>query len=205
MDVNVNDLANSGKGMIEFVESNLTFPNAVLSAENRNEYVNLLAGFRYSRVDVNATDAYNVDEVDDDGYLRYSTDDLREALQNVNNDEDNIIHTLIEQMKQQVKEYVAFIENGEFDGDMENNAWLSVTLQNIAAIFNVANAAAGGKKATKKATKSKSKKSKSKSKAAKPKVTKSKSKAAKSKVRKSKSKAAKSKVRKSKSKSTRKH
>lgn len=178
MDVNVNDLANSGKAMIEFVENKLTFPNAVLSAENRNEYVNLLAGFRYSRVDVNATDAYNVDEADDDGYLRYSTDDLREALQNVNNDEDNLIHTLIEQMKQQVKEYVAFIENGEFDGDMENNAWLSVTLQNIAAVFNLANAAAGGKKATKskKVTKSKSaKKSKSKS-AKKSKKTKSKSK-----------------------------
>lgn len=175
MDVNVNDLANSGKAMLDFIENKLTFPNAVLSAENRNEYVNLLAGFRYSRVDVNATDAYNVDEADDDGYLRYSADDLREALQNVNNDEDNLIHTLIEQMKQQVKEYVAFIEKGEFDGDMENNAWLSVTLQNIAAIFNIANAAAGGKKATKskKVTKSKSK----------PKVTKSKTK----KVTKSKS------------------
>ena len=176
--MNVNDLANSGKAMIEFIENKLTFPNAVLSAENRNEYVNLLVGFRYSRVDVNATDAYNVDEADDDGYLRYSADDLREALQNMNNDEDNLIHTLVEQTKQQVKDYIEFLENGEFDGDMENNAWLSVTLQNIAAIFNVANAAAGGKKATKKATKSKSK-------SAKPKVSKSKSKAAKSNVRKS--------------------
>jgi hypothetical protein len=183
MDMNVNDLANSGKAMLEFIERKLTFPNAVLSAENRNEYVNLLAGFRYSRVDVNATDAYNVDEADDDGYLRYSADDLREALQNVNNDEDNLIHTLIEQMKQQVKEYIEFIEEGEFDGDMENNAWLSITLQNIAAIFNVANAAAGGKKATKKTKKSKAKKSKTKkSKSAKKtkKVTKSKSKKSKS-------------------------
>ncbi len=181
--MNVNDLANSGKAMLEFIERKLTFPNAVLSAENRNEYVNLLAGFRYSRVDVNATDAYNVDEADDDGYLRYSADDLREALQNVNNDEDNLIHTLIEQMKQQVKEYIEFIEEGEFDGDMENNAWLSITLQNIAAIFNVANAAAGGKKATKKTKKSKAKKSKTKkSKSAKKtkKVTKSKSKKSKS-------------------------
>lgn len=187
MNVNVNDLANSGKAMLDFIERKLTFPNAVLSAENRNEYVNLLAGFRYSRVDVNATDAYNVDEADDDGYLRYSADDLREALQNVNNDEDNLLHTLIEQMKQQVKEYVTFIEKGEFDGDMENNAWLSVTLQNIAAVFNLANAAAGGKK--------------SKTKAAKPKVTKSKSK----KVTKAKSKKSKSLKKTKKSKSARKH
>jgi hypothetical protein len=181
MDMNVNDLANSGKAMIEFIENKLTFPNAVLSAENRNEYVNLLAGFRYSRVDVNATDAYNVDEADDDGYLRYSADDLREALQNVNNDEDNLIHTLVEQTKQQVKDYIEFLENGEFDGDMENNAWLSVTLQNIAAIFNVANAAAGGKKATKKTKKSKKSKTK-KSKSAKKtkKVSKSKTKKSKS-------------------------
>ncbi len=179
--MNVNDLANSGKAMIEFIENKLTFPNAVLSAENRNEYVNLLAGFRYSRVDVNATDAYNVDEADDDGYLRYSADDLREALQNVNNDEDNLIHTLVEQTKQQVKDYIEFLENGEFDGDMENNAWLSVTLQNIAAIFNVANAAAGGKKATKKTKKSKKSKTK-KSKSAKKtkKVSKSKTKKSKS-------------------------
>ena len=191
MDVNVNDLANSGKAMLDFIERKLTFPNAVLSAENRNEYVNLLEGFRYSRVDVNATDAYNVDEADDDGYLRYSADDLREALQNVNNDEDNLIHTLIEQMKQQVKEYVVFIEKGEFDGDMENNAWLSVTLQNIAAIFNLANAAAGGKKATK----SKSKK-----------VTKAKKVTKTKKVTKAKSKKSKSKkVSKSTSKTTRKH
>lgn len=194
--MNVNDLANSGKAMIEFIESKLTFPNSDLSAENRNEYINLLAGFRYSRVDTNATDAYNVDEADDDGYLRYSTDDLREALQNVNNDEDNLVHTLVEQMKQQVKEYIEFLENGEFDGDMENNAWLSITLQNIAAIFNVANAAAGGKKATKKVTKSKSaKKSK--------KATKSKS-AKKSKTKKSKKTATKKTSKKSKSK-TRKH
>jgi hypothetical protein len=188
MDMNVNDLANSGKAMLDFIESNLTFPNAVLSAENRNEYVNLLAGFRYSRVNVNATDAYNVDEADDDGYLRYSSDDLREALQNVNNDEDNLIHTLIEQMKQQVKDYIEFLENGEFDVDMENNAWLSVTLQNIAAVFNLANAAAGGKKATKpkKATKSKAKKvSKAKSAKKSKKVSKSKlAKKTKSKTRK---------------------
>jgi len=163
----MNDLANSGKAMLEFIERKLTFPNADLSAENRNEYVNLLAGFRYSRVDVNATDAYNVDEVDDDGYLRYSSDDLREALQNVNNDEDNLIHTLIEQMKQQVKEYVDFIEEGEFDGDMENNAWLSITLQNIAAVFNIANAAAGGKKADKKSKSVKKSKKSKKSKSAK--------------------------------------
>ena len=167
--MNVNDLANSGKAMIEFVESKLTFPNAVLSAENRNEYINLLAGFRYSRVNVRAMDAYNVDEADDDGYLRYSTDDLREALRNVNNDEDNLVHTLVQQMKQQVTDYIEFIENGEFDEDMENNAWLSVTLQNIAAVFNVANAAAGGKKARKskkaKKTKKASKKAKKTSKA----------------------------------------
>ena len=149
-----------------------------MSAENRNEYVNLLAGFRYSRVDVNATDAYNIDDADDDGYLRYSAHDLREALQNVNNDEDNLIHTLVEQTKQQVKDYIEFLENGEFDGDMENNAWLSVTLQNIAAIFNVANAAAGGKKATKKTKVSKAKKSKSAKKTKK--VTKSKTKKSKS-------------------------
>ena len=167
MDMNVNDLANSGKAMIEFVESKLTFPNADLSAENRNEYINLLAGFRYSRVDANATDAYNVDEADDDGYLRYSTDDLREALQNVNNDEDNLVHTLVEQMKQQVKDYIEFLEKGEFDGDMENNAWLSITLQNIAAIFNVGNAAAGGKKARKSKSAKKSKKVSKKSKSAK--------------------------------------
>ena len=190
--MNVNDLANSGKAMIEFIENKLTFPNAVLSAENRNEYVNLLVGFRYSRVDVNATDAYNVDEADDDGYLRYSADDLREALQNMNNDEDNLIHTLVEQTKQQVKDYIEFLENGEFDGDMENNAWLSVTLQNIAAVFNLANAAAGGKKATKKATKSK-------------KVTKSKATKSKKVTKSKKSKKTKSLKKTKKSKSARKH
>ena len=168
----MNDLlANSGKAMIEFVESKLTFPNVVLSAENRDEYIKLLAGFRHSRVNANATVAYNIDEIDEnsvDGYLKYSAGDLREALKNMNNDEDNLVHTLVEQMKQQVKEYIDFIEKGEFDEDMENNAWLSITLENIAAIFNQANVAAGGKKVTK------SKKTKSKKPAKKSKKTKSK-------------------------------
>ena len=151
--MDINNLKNSAKEMLEFIESKLTFPNIELNAANKLQYLALLNGFSYSRVDANATDAYNIDEADDDGYLRYSTEKIREAIQNVNNDEDTIIYTLIEQVKQQIKEYIEFLENGEFDEDMENNAWLSVTLQNIAAVFNVANAAAGGKK-TKKTKKS---------------------------------------------------
>jgi len=145
----------------QFVLDNLQHPNPTLTTSAKNNLFNLIKEFPYNNVDLRAITAENVDKMDaDNGYLQYSTQELRDALMSLN-DPNNIIYNLTKTLEGQLDEYADVMEDEENMEDTENTAWLNVALQAIVAIYNVAvpNAAGGRKRKSAKKSRKSAKKS----------------------------------------------
>jgi hypothetical protein len=139
-----NDLRNFCLNVKDFLERKWSPPNPDLSLASKNEFISMLNDFPYIDVNFRETKAYNVDEPDiNEGYLTYSSQMLRSSL----NTDAAIVYTLRDILMTQLDEYIQLIDDGEEDiQDSENTTWLNICLQNIVAVYNVANAAVGGRK-----------------------------------------------------------
>lgn len=159
MNVNLNDAANNGIMTIEFIKDKLSYPNASFSKVNQSEFIELLNGFPYGNVDINNVIVYDLNDIDEDGAYVFSKDRIFDALTKLD-DEDNIIYSVLNNAVDHINTYVEVIKSGVFDADEPASAHtqnLNIVLENIIAIFNIANEHVGGKK--KKAMTHKKKKS----------------------------------------------
>ena len=135
--------------------------------QNMTTFLRIIDEFTFKNVDLNSKIAYNIDdivEVDDDVYeaVSISTETLRNSLNNLD-DDDNIIHTLVTMLRDEVSELSKIVKMYKHDADFEPEQLadrnFNTLLNNIIAIFNVANAAAGGSKKSRKSAKKSAKKS----------------------------------------------
>jgi hypothetical protein len=131
--------------------------------ENMNTFLRIIDEFTFKNVDLNSKIAYNIDdivEVDDDVYeaATIPTETLKNSLNNLD-DDDNIIHTLVTMLRDKVSKLSEIVKmykhNADFEPEQLADRNFNTLLNNIIAIFNAANAAAGGsKKSHKKSRKS---------------------------------------------------
>jgi len=145
--------------MINFVNANLRHPIDLANLlQQRNEFDRILEKFPYNNNDMNVREAFNLEEDDgDDGHLRYNEVTIREAINNLN-DEDSIIYTLVNQLLFELNAYNRVMAARDFDGNDPYSAYhryIDMALKNIVAIYNIAGerVAAGGAKKSRKSAK----------------------------------------------------
>jgi hypothetical protein len=139
-------LTTGGEEMLQFINDNLTYPNP--NFEKMDRFLELLESFTLRRnIDMDAVNAINPEDVRE---TLYSTEDIEAGLGQLN-DDDNLIYNLSNMLKEELESYITNLNPERFDGDAHSQN-LDVALQNIVAVFNVANpdnnnnAMAGGRK-----------------------------------------------------------
>ena len=166
MNVDLVGMENAGNEMLNFIDENLTYPNANFSQENKVEFIRILDGFPFKNVNLNETVVYDIEDVDEDyGAQEYDDSYIRKRLAKLH-ESYNLIHRLVSMLRHAVKGYTDTIHSRVFDGDVVESVHhrdLNILLNNLIAVFNVANAAAGGRKRKSRKSAKKSRKSAKKS------------------------------------------
>jgi len=155
---NINTLIGSADEMIAFLNG---YPGANLGMEQKDQFIHLLNRFPYHRVRMNATSAFNLEDDDNGEAIEYTANRLRAEVNDLAN-EDGLVITLIDQLKSQINNYKTMLTDDIEHPSVAHTQELNQGLQNIVALFNIANAAAGGRKKSRKSAK-KSRKSAKKS------------------------------------------
>jgi hypothetical protein len=161
--VDLDKLTKGGEEMLQFINDNLTYPNP--NFEKMDRFLELLESFTLRRnIDMDAVIAINPEDVRE---TLYSTEAIHEGLKQLN-DDDNLIYNLSNMLKEELELYIRNLNPERFDGDAHSQN-LDVALQNIVAVFNLANpdnnnnAMAGGRKRRSRKSAKKSRKSAKKS------------------------------------------
>jgi hypothetical protein len=139
-------IARSAEDLIEFIQQ-LGNNNASFDNNGKQRFLNKLAGIPFERVNRDSSVVYDFEDADEDGPRRYDVDDIRAAVNNM--DEQPLVSSVMENAIGELRRFASAINRGEFDGDDPSSAYsdgLHNALQNMMSVFNAATAVAGGRK-----------------------------------------------------------
>jgi len=130
--VDLDKLRTGGENMLRFINENLTHP--IVNLKGKCQFLLCFKSFTLGRnINKNAVVAINPE----DGEILYSTEDILAGLEQLD-DDDNVIYNLSNMLKEELTSYIKKLSPEQFDGDAHSQN-LDIALQNILAVFNVAN------------------------------------------------------------------
>jgi hypothetical protein len=127
--IDLTEMENAGTELLNFIDRH---PNADFGENCKTEFMRILAGFPFKNVDISATSAYDIEDVDEEyGPREYTRDELST---------DETICMFISMLRYAVNRYTNDVKLRHFDDDQPASAHhpdLNILLNNIIAVFNI--------------------------------------------------------------------